>query len=354
MKTYNYDGFIVQEDDDKKTLTSPNANYVFSKKSGMMITWGISHKDEAVMFPAPTILDLEITTSCTGVGGRLCPFCYKANNPNGKNMSFETFKTILDKLPKSITQIAFGADSKGTANPDMFKMMEYARSQGIIPNITVAEVSDEVAKKLGKLCGAVAVSRYHDKDIFADSVRRLLDSGIEQVNEHLMISVETFDRAKEAIIDAATDPRLKGLNAIVFLSLKTKGRGKSHNVLSQEQFNELVAMCKEYGIGYGFDSCSSLKFFNSLSQREYEVVGSLIQPCESTLESSYIDVEGNFFPCSFTEGTEGWENGISVLDSEDFVRDIWNNERVKDFRKRLLATKKNNKFSCRECPLYVI
>lgn len=354
MKKYHYEDFEVFETNERKFLRSKEANFNFNKETGLMQTWGSTLEEDVDKFPAPDILDLEVTTSCTGVKGQLCKFCYKANNPNGTNMSFKTFKKIIDKLPKTITQIAFGADSKCKTNPEIWDMMVYARDQGIVPNITVAELDKETACRLASICGAVAVSRYQDKNVCYDSVKMLQDCGLEQLNIHQLISEETYEQALETISDAAEDSRLKGLNAIVFLSLKRKGRGLGYHQLSQDKFNALVQMCKEKNINYGFDSCSSIKFFNSLSQEDYEKYSEMIMPCESTLESSYINVDGEFFPCSFTEGTEGWETGISVVDAEDFVKDVWNHSRVEEFRSKLMATKACNKFSCRECPIYMI
>ncbi len=350
------DKFTVVENEKNKFLFSENANYAFDKETGYMESWGRTKKDDPVKFPAPTILDLEVTTICLGIGspGVLCPFCYKANTPNGKNLSFEDFKKIFDKLPKSITQIAFGADSQCKTNPDIWDMMLYAKDRGVIPNITVAQLDKETACKLASICGAVAVSRYHDKDICYNSVKYLSDCGLDQVNIHYMIADQTYERALQTIRDAASDERLKGLNAIVFLSLKTKGRGEHFTPLSQEKFNTLVALCDELGVSYGFDSCSSIKYFKSLSAEDYQKYSGYVQPCESTLESSYINVDGEFFPCSFTEGTQGWETGISVLNCNDFVEDVWNNPRTEEFRKKLMETACGNKFSCRECPIYRI
>lgn len=351
---YFENNIMIIDNEEVKRMVSKKANYKFDKKTGRMLTWGETLADNVDKFPSPTILDFEVTTKCDGIGGVLCPFCYKANNPNGENLDFETFKKIFDKLPKSITQIAFGADSKCKSNPDLWKMMEYSRAKGVIPNITAAEIDLETAQNISKYCGAVAISRYHDEDIFANSIKYLTDLGMTQVNCHMMISEETFQRSLDLIDQVKNDPRLSKLHAIVFLSLKTKGRGTGFHVLSQEKFNILVQKCKEAGINYGFDSCSSLKYFNSLSEEEYLQMGKYVQPCESTLESAYINVKGEFFPCSFTEGTENWETGLSVLNCTNFVRDIWNNEKTEEFRKKLLETKKCNKFSCRNCPIYKV
>lgn len=70
--------------------------------------------------------------------GMLVHNCYKSNNPDGHNMSLDEFKNVIDKMPW-LTQCAIGADAHGTTNPDLFKMMQYARSKGIVPNLTLAD-----------------------------------------------------------------------------------------------------------------------------------------------------------------------------------------------------------------------
>jgi hypothetical protein len=61
------------------------------------------------------------------------------------------FKKVFDKLPKNLTQIAFGADASATANPDLFRMMEYCRENGVVPNITVADINPDSIRLLKKL-----------------------------------------------------------------------------------------------------------------------------------------------------------------------------------------------------------
>lgn len=107
--------------------------------------------------------------------------CYKSNTPNsGYVTPLEEAKKIIDKLPKQCTQIAFGTDAKLESNPEWYEIFKYARESGFIPNVTVADITEEKAKKLASVCGAVAVSRYNDKDICYNSVKYLTDAGMKQ------------------------------------------------------------------------------------------------------------------------------------------------------------------------------
>jgi hypothetical protein len=69
------------------------------------------------------------------------------------------------------------------------------------------------------------------------------------------------------------------------------------------------------------------------------------EACESFGRfSMYANVEGKYYPWSFCEGAEGWEDGIDIC-SADFMRDIWNGEKVARFRE----------LSCDGvCPVYEI
>lgn len=155
---------LMIETEDAKIVRSRGYNYNFNKKTGMFLRWGTTMEDDPEIAPFPEILDIEVSEVCNGVPSPSgveapCKFCYKANTRVGKNMSFDTFKTIIDKMP-FLTQVAFGADAKAESNPDLFRMLEYSREIGIIPNITVANITDETADFLSATCGAVSVSNY--------------------------------------------------------------------------------------------------------------------------------------------------------------------------------------------------
>jgi MoaA/NifB/PqqE/SkfB family radical SAM enzyme len=343
---------FIAEDKNVKVIRSPDYNYNFNKKNGYFERWGKTEEDDPQFSPfGPEILDIEVTTKCFGPGGKLCKFCYKSNTPAGKNMSLETFKTILNKMPKSLTQVAFGADAQATSNPDLFKMMEYCRTNEynqIVPNITVADISDSTADNLSRLCGAVAVSRYSDKELCYNSVKKLSDRGIHQTNIHAMISQETLEQAIETIQDYKTDPRLAHLNAIVFLSLKKKGRGERFTPLTQEQFKSLVDLAFELKVPFGFDSCSCNKFIASIKDRDnYKELCISAEPCESSAFSSYVDIDGKFHPCSFTGEDKSFGEGLDVVNCTSFNKDIWNNPKTVEFRKSLLKCG-------RSCPIYEV
>ncbi|NQU83286.1 MAG: hypothetical protein HQ536_01100 [Parcubacteria group bacterium] len=91
-----------------KRFRSEAYNYDFNRQTGFFARWGKTHEDDPERGPFPEILDIEISTICSGPNGKNCKFCYKTNTPKGKNMTIETFKKLFEKFPKKLTQIACG------------------------------------------------------------------------------------------------------------------------------------------------------------------------------------------------------------------------------------------------------
>lgn len=338
-----------------KIVMGEDYNYIFSKENGQFARWGKSFKEDPDFSPiGGEILDIEVTTICHGIRGHVCDFCYKSNTPNGKNMSFDTFKGIIDKMGKQLTQVAFGADSTATSNPDLFKMAAYCRELGVVPNITVAKVSDDIADKLVNVMGAVAVSCYNEKDDCYNSIKKLTDRGMSQINLHFMLCEETFGHCISVLQDIKVDERLTNLNAIVFLALKQKGRGVKYHTITQEHYNDIVQLCLKNDINFGMDSCSAVRFLDAIKNNpNYEQYKVVVEPCESTNFSQYIDVNGFFYPCSFCEKINGWEAGLDVTKCENFLTDVWYHDRVVSFRNKL-NNNCNNCHKARECPIYKV
>jgi len=320
---------------------SGNYNWVFDTETGYFMRWGKNHQDNPEYSEVgPEILDIEVSTVCH----QNCNFCYKNNLSVGKNMSFETFKIIFDKIKGNLTQVAFGIGDID-ANKDLRKMMKYCRDNYVIPNITINgyNLTDDWVNYLSSMCGAVSVSNY-GKNVCYSAVEKLTNAGLKQVNIHQLLSEETLPQVYSLLEDSKKDTRLKKLNAIVFLSLKQRGRGVKYHTVSVPDFELLVETLFHDRIKFGFDSCTANKFLNYINKHpEHKPLEQYVEPCESGLFSSYINVEGIFYPCSFTENSVG----LDVVNCNDFVKDIWYNAAVILWRNLLLTCHRN-------CPVYNI
>jgi MoaA/NifB/PqqE/SkfB family radical SAM enzyme len=233
----------------------------------------------------------------------------------------------------------------------MLEIFWHCRDNGVVPNVTINGwgLTDEWAFKLAEVCGAVAVSRYDNKDVCYSAVKRLTDAGLTQVNIHQLVSEETYNNCVDTVKDIVADSRLEKLNAIVFLSLKRKGRGEGYTVLSHEKYDGLISLCLDTRTRFGMDSCSAHKFLDFLERHpKYdsfnEQLRDLVEPCESTLFSIYINVDGEVVPCSFCEGIV---QGINILEWKNFLQDIWYGHMCRNFRDIL-------NLNGRKCPVYKV
>jgi len=330
-----------------KSVRSENYNYDFRKEDGFFKRWGKTPKDDPQFSPyGSEILDVEVSERCS-LG---CTACYKTNTPFGKNMSLETFKTILNKIPRNVNQIAFGIGSLDLC-PELWDIMSYCRNNPynqVVPNLTINgfNFTDEQADKLSSLCGAIAVSKYYPKDVCYDAVKKLTDRGMKQINIHQMVSSQTLKSCYEVINDSKNDPRLAKLNAIVFLILKPKGGRNNLQSVTFKEYKALVDYALGLGVSVGFDSCSANSFLKAVADHpDYEKYLMLSEPCESTMFSLYLNAEGHAFPCSFAEGEGEWKEGIDVVSCDDFIKDVWNHPRMNAFRNKSIS-------NCRDCVLF--
>lgn len=336
-----------------KIFDSENYHYRFDMSTGYFTRWGATEDVDPMYSPfGPEIWDAEVSEKCNGINGIPCSFCYKGNVGNkGRNMTFEQFKVIFDKLPKYdgvhfLTQIAFGIGDID-ANDDLWKMMDYCRENTVIPNITINgdRLTDDLVNKLVTKCGAISVSRYDDKDVCYNAVKSLSDAGMKQINIHQMVSLETESNCLQVIADYHRDERLKKLNAIVFLGLKQKGRGEKFNVLDDESYARMIKFAIGTRTPIGMDSCSANKAARVFTQMGLiDQFGQFIEPCESTMFSFYTNVEGVFFPCSFAEDVT---TGIDMSTVVDFDSEVWHN--------RLTCCERNRiQDNDRSCPYFEV
>jgi hypothetical protein len=214
-------------------------------------------------------------------------------------------------------------------------------------------------KKIVSLVGAIAVSVYpHTKETGYDTIKELTDLGLKQTNMHLFLSKETLSFVHEVLKDRVSDPRLQAMNASVFLSLKPKGRaaGNFHQV-TQDDYADLVKTCLALKIPFGFDSCGAPRFeaavrnFDFLDDKMKTQMLQCSESCESFgLFSSYVNVHGDYFPCSFAEGEGEWKEGVGALGCNDFLKDVWQHPKVEQWRKKSLETRDCH--GCRKCLVF--
>jgi hypothetical protein len=206
----------------KRFFVSDDYNYQFDMLTGKFARWGKTLDDDPLCAPVPEILDIEVSTVCSGIPKigsdkcAPCKFCYKGNASTGKNMSLDTFQKIINKWPLAPLQIAFGIGDIN-ANSDFFEMVKWARKEkSIIPNYTTNGygLTQENIEDTAHYCGAVAVSSYEqNKNVCYDAVSEFVKNknygmifsdfprSELQVNIHCLLSKETLPFCYEVCED---------------------------------------------------------------------------------------------------------------------------------------------------------
>jgi len=123
-----------------------------------------------------------------------------------------------------------------------------------------------------------------------------------------------------------------------------------HQLTSLEKYRKLVDYALNKKARIGFDSCSASSFIKCVKGRQdFDQLNQMVDSCESTSFSYYVNANGIGFPCSFCEGEKGFK-GINILKAKDFIRDVWNAKETVKFRNRLVSNKDCN--GCRQCPTF--
>lgn len=356
----------------KITTNMIDYNCGFCKSNGFTIKFGKTLDDDPDWCPlGPEIMDLEISVNgCPKVGGKNCRFCYKNNTDAAPtNMTFDTFRKIIDTFPASLNQIAFGITGTKT-NPDFPKMLEYCKEVGIVPNYTMsgADLDDEIIDVTRRTCGAVAISCYEgNKELCYDTIAKLHDKAPNvHVNMHIVLSKGTIDHVmdvlkdlskteKRIVVDHKTktsrfirtckDERLHYLRNVVFLRIKPVGRAsKMDTTIGLDMFEKVINYCNDNYINYGFDSCTAPDVVRVLEKQGKSELSKYCESCESGRFSIYISVKNEYWHCSFAEH-DSRIKPINVLDYKN-ATEWWAGDEMKQFRKDM------NLRNEMHCPLF--
>ena len=374
-----------------KKYSSPLYNYTFDRVTGKFVRWGKTKEDDPkYSIAGPEIADIEISTACS----KGCAYCYKSNMKYGTYMTNDNYKRILNTINANdtLTQVALGIGDIDS-NPELEKILITTRELGLVPNITIngTKMNDYYYDLLVKYCGAVSISRYNDEEMI--NVAKELkarsknnkSSTLKNINIHAILCKDTYNSIfkfiKENFVECKLGYNLSDIfDAIVFLSLKpignrniyTEGNDYQSDTkldysVSDEDYKKLIDYVLNYSVPIGFDSCGCYKFLNSIRDHEhYKYISTFAEPCESTLFSIYVNVNGNIYPCSFCEHSLKFINVmkkytksnnipevVNLLEEDmDFTNDVWYSEMFKVFRKIVLSTEQSNDIHCRTCPIF--
>ena len=269
---------------------------------------------------APTEVHFALTNQCSAQ----CPHCYMAaGEKEQRELDTASFKKALDILAQmNVFHIALGG-GEALERPDLFEIAEYARSKGLVPNLTISglNVTPETARKM-KIFGQVNVSLdgigrfygvFRGKDMFstADKALDLLVAADVPTGVNCVLGRRNFD----GVTDLFEYARQKNLNEIEFLRFKPAGRAANlykHERTTYEQNISLTPMLARLSAQHGVTAkvdCSFVPMFCYHKPPRQILESMATYGCEAGNVLLGIRSGGSVSGCSFTK-----TSGLSVFD----------------------------------------
>ncbi|MDF2923837.1 MAG: hypothetical protein K0R57_2751 [Paenibacillaceae bacterium] len=331
-----------------KRLHSPAYNFVGDSITGMTLRWGEIATHNPVQAPWPELADISISNYCT----KGCDFCYRDSTAKGKLMSVEEYGHVLDELTHPeygpVFQVALGG-GEPLEHPQFLEIIQTTVDKGIIPNFTTngMPLTAETASRLTGLVGAVAISAGSIRQIDRSKLELLMDADIK-ANIHFVLSDSSIDDAVE-LLEGKHNELLDGVNGLIFLTYKPRGRAGLENVLQMdERFHRFLSLAGDNRCQarIGFDACfvPPLLHYTSINP-------DTVDSCECGFFSIYVDEHSTVKPCSFSNNDQ-----YSYNLKELSFYEIWT-EKLEGYRTGILARQCTaecaSRSNCRgTCPYY--
>jgi radical SAM protein with 4Fe4S-binding SPASM domain len=264
---------------------------------------------------APTEVHLLLSKRCSAG----CRGCYVDATPRGPAFDLERAKRALDGLARAgVFHVALGG-GEAIDLPFLFDVAEYARSVGIVPNLTTAGLTldAEMARRC-RVFGQINVSvdgvgeayqraRGFDGFALAERSLRLLRSEKREVGVNCVVSRSSFDGVEDVVRMAK---RLR-LNEVELLRFKPSGRGAP--LFDQEDLTEAQALAiyplalrltRRYRMRVKLDcSFAPMVFAHEPPRRAAELLG--VQGCVGGDVLAAVTPDGQVQGCSFGGPPEG-------------------------------------------------
>ncbi len=327
-----------------RSISYEGYNSLYDKSSGEIYRWNEDGSPTIGVCPiGPEVVDIEVSRECR----YNCKYCYKQNSSSGKNMTFERFKKVCDKLPDSVYIVNFGIGDIGS-NKKLWKMMEYVKNKGIDITISIngnnMKESDYV--NLVKYCSCVSVSLHKFSDCY-ETIGKLTEYGVNRVEINCLLSKETHYKCLCVLNDIPKDKRLSKVSKVMYQWLIQEGYGSYYEQIDDpKSIKMIVEKALENKIEFGFNGCSAGNYVAGIKDmRNRDDLLNEVSPCGASLYEYHIDIDGIGYPCPFIADDFAYV-GIDLVKVNNF-REVWYDKETMGFRNKLLK-------NCRLCPLFNI
>lgn len=274
---------------------------------------------------APTEAHLMVTNRCPAG----CPGCYTAAAPDSEDAPTAGWKGAIDALAEmGVFHVALGG-GESLLRADLFELAEYARSRGVVPNLTTSgigmsaaladrcRVFGQVNVSLDGLGEAYRESRGYDGSAVALRALRLLGAAGVECGANFVLSRATWEQL-EATVQAVEQT---GGNEVEVLRFKPAGRGREvydRYRLTPEQIDALLGRLLDVAARHPAVvlkvDCSLIPFVCAGSPDPGTLERFGIFGCEAAHALMAVTHELRAIPCSFLP-----EHGVAL----DALRQGW-------------------------------
>ena len=321
-----------------------NIYTILEKKLGSKVKeyrdkWNKAGKDGYIP-EYPLHLNFELTFGCN----LKCDFCihsiplsewsYKVDPT--KQISFEKYKEIIDEgIKKGLCSVSLNGNNEPLLKKDIDKYIRYAVDNGII-EISLHTNGYILSKEISK---------------------NIIKSGLTTI----MFSVDAYSKEVYGKIRKNGNYKKTINNILNFIEIKKNSNfdfpliqvSFVRNKINIDELNKFVKFWKNKVDNVEVQSFRNL-FINHYSynkiQKKYYLEDDFFTNCYDPYRRVSIQNNGNVFPCCSTYGNEIIIGNIY----KNSIYEIWNNEKIKNIRKKIKDNEKEQPYACKKCRLSAI
>lgn len=308
----------------------------------------------------PVSADIETTLACN----LACVMCHRrelAKRRKVMNISLENFKKIIDDIP-TLLQVKLQGMGEPLLTPDLFDMIRYAKSKGIIANfvsngkiMTRQNAKDTIESGLDRVYFSIdsadpaqyaAIRAGGNLETVIENVggfmteRKALGSKTPYVGIWMLLFKENLNQLR-GVIDIAKQAGVDEL--VVQTEITDRGKSDWKNIIASMQsknesetdhaLSDARMYAKEQGVRFSVQSYVAGVF----KKRREDM-------CTWAWKSLYITSQGDVSPCCIIADPD--IIGLGNIYEEGF-KNLWNNKKYQVLRKQFLDG--NIPAACRGC-----
>lgn len=313
---------------------------------------------KSILFPfseyvtyGPISADIETTLACN-LG---CVMCHRRDLARKRKVfiiSIDQFKEIIDKMP-TLLQVKLQGMGEPLLTPDLFEMIKYAKTKGIVATFVSNGKSMNSANAKNTIqSGLDRIYFSLDTDIPEQYAEIRVGGDLEKLIKNIsgFMDVRKTLQYKKPLVGIWTlvfQGNLKRLRGIVDIAKKTgvdelifqtevTDRGKSEwksiiQALVPKKKNEMdeaiedaIHYAKKQGVALFIHT-----YIGGMFKKTPE------QMCQWAWKSIYITSQGDISPCCIIADAD--VIGLGNIYNKNNFADIWNGKHYQSLRKRLLS-----------------